>query len=493
MSGERRPADELERTVRRGREALGDAYGAAERALDRGQERAFRLLWFFLPETSFLRSPPMEQLLVSRFLSDAGQQAIAYGALVAVARQGGSALDLALLGAAAMLPPAILGVYGGMVADALPQRLALAAVYNLQALLCFLTPSLLGTDLGAMLFLLFAVSALGQVSGPTESAALPLVARRTELASAAAAVSLASTLGTAFGTALLAPVIVKAAGVRPVLYLSGVLLIVAASRVFDLPGSRERQTIPHPSLPRLLDTLRWFLAQPAVTTMVFLAVLAGTASIAVQTLAPVYVREVLGEDPAHAVYVFAPSALGLLAALFLTPRLIDRLGERSGALLGFSCVGLALLGLGFVGELADVIDVANPFRLLALLGIERGQDLRAAALLAALLGLGLALTAISVQTYVNRRVPLTHQGRAFAMQSSLKNATAVVPLLGLGAAAASVGVESVLRFTPLALLALAYGLLQLSRAVRGQTPQAGLQVLASYWEEPAEVGPADAP
>jgi MFS family permease len=492
VSGERRPADELERTVRRGREALGGAYGAADRALDRGQERAFRLFWFFLPETSFLRSPPMEQLLASRFLSDAGQQAIAYGALVAVARQGGSALDLALVGAAATLPPALLGVYGGMVADALPQRLALAAVYNLQALLCLLTPSLVGTDLGAMLFLLFAVSALGQVSGPTESAALPLVARRTELASAAA-VSLASTLGTAFGTALLAPVIVKAAGVRPVLYLSGVLLIVAASRVFDLPGSRERQTIPHPSLPRLVDTLRWFLAQPAVTTMVFLAALAGTASIAVQTLAPVYVREVLNEDPANAVYVFAPSALGLLAALFLTPRLIDRLGERSGALLGFSCVGLALLGLGFVGELAGVVDVANPFRLLALLGIERGEDLRAAALLAALLGLGLALTAISVQTYVNRRVPLSHQGRAFAMQSSLKNAAAVVPLLGLGAAAASVGVETVLRFTPLALLALAYGLLQLSSVVRGQTPQAGLQVLASYWEEPAEVGPADAP
>ena len=47
------------------------------RNVDHGQGRAFRFLWFFLPEPSVARDIRFEALLVSRFLSDAGQQALA--------------------------------------------------------------------------------------------------------------------------------------------------------------------------------------------------------------------------------------------------------------------------------------------------------------------------------------------------------------------------------------------------------------------------------
>jgi len=65
---------------------------------------------------------------------------------------------------------------------------ALAAIYNLQALLCFLIPSVIGTGLTPILLLIFAVNTLGQVSTPTESAVVPLVASRVQLASAASLV-----------------------------------------------------------------------------------------------------------------------------------------------------------------------------------------------------------------------------------------------------------------------------------------------------------------
>jgi Major Facilitator Superfamily len=480
-----------------GRRLFDDAYRRADAFVDRGQRRAFRLLWFFLPETSVGHQVRFQAVFASRFFSDAGQQALAYGALIAVVRNGGSAMDAALLGVSALIPPALFGLWGGAVADALPKRIALAGVYNLQALLCFTAPSLIGTDLIAMMALLFAVNTLGQVSGPSESSVIPFVATQPQLASASSMLHLASTLGTAFGTALLAPLLVRAFGVSTVIYVAGGMLLLAASRVFDLPTSE-----PEPSGnlgPRFLvrevsvrQTLNWLADRPAVATMVFVAVIAGTAQIVIQTLAPRYVQSVLQVDAANAVYVFAPSAVGLGLALIAMPRLIKVVGERTTALLGFVILATALTCFGVVPHLV-FLDAINPLRLLAIAELGVNLRLRTAALLALPLGFGLSLTATSVQTYINRRVPLSHQGRTFAMQSSLKNGVAIIPLVSLGAASSAFGVENVLLASPFVLLAMAVGLIQLSRHFGGHAPRGRLEELASYWEEPVLLGPDDGP
>src|SRR3990172_1597250 len=108
---------------------LNSAGQRADHLLDNAQSRAFRLLWLFLPEPAIARWLRFQHLLASRFLSDAGQQSLAFGALVAVTRGGASAFEVALVGVAALLPPALFGLYGGAVADALPKRLALGGVY----------------------------------------------------------------------------------------------------------------------------------------------------------------------------------------------------------------------------------------------------------------------------------------------------------------------------------------------------------------------------
>ncbi|HWQ28579.1 MAG TPA: MFS transporter [Dehalococcoidia bacterium] len=471
-----------------GRDLAQRAYLQADRVLDEGQRRVVRLFWLFLPESSIARDLRFEHVLVSRFLSDAGQQALAYGALIAVMRRGGSALDAALLGVAALLPAALLGLYGGAVADALPKRVALAAVYNLQALLCFAVPIFIGTDLTAMVLLLFAVNALGQVSGPSESAVLPLIASREQLATAASLVNLASSAGTAFGTALLAPIVVRLFGVTAMLFVSGVLLLLAATRVFDLPTHEERQTPAQLRVPptRVRSALTWLIREPAVGTMIIVAALAGTANVVIQTLAPRYVQSALHVDPADAVYVFGPSVAGLLAALAAGPSLIRRHGERVAAIAGFSITACTLVLLGMIGPVAGVVDDVNPLRAMDITGFALSERLRTAALLALPLGFGVTLTTTSVQTYLNRRVPHAYQGRAFALQSTLKNGAAIVPLLTLGGAATAFGVERVLLASPFALLGLALGLVMLSARLSGMPPRRGLQVLASFWEEPVE-------
>lgn len=467
-----------------GRQIFTGSYLRADRALDRGQHHVFRLLWFFLPDTSIAKNPRFQAIMASRFFSDAGQQALTYGALIATVREGGSALEAALVGVAALLPPALFGLYGGAVADALPKRVALAAVYNLQALLCFVIPISFGTDIYAVLFLIFAVHTLGQVSGPTESAVVPLVASEEQLASAASLVSFASNFGVAFGTAILAPILVHIFDVRAVFYTSGVMLLLAASRVFDLAAGPQKRIGGWRPKVNASETIRWIAHERAVATMIFVAVLAGMANLVVQTLAPRYVQAVLHVDPADSVYVFGPSAIGLALALIISPPLIRWRGERIVALVGFLISATTLCLLGLVNhKLAEIIDPANPMRLLGLFGIQLSENLRTAGALAIPLGLGLSLTTTSVHTYINRRVPLSYQGRAFALQSSLKNGATIVPLLVLGASANVFGVENVLIASPVVLLAAALILVRLSFVFSGWAPPRRLDVLSSFWQE----------
>jgi hypothetical protein len=470
------------------RQFFEDAYSRADRLLDRGQRQVFRFLWFFLPDTSIAKDLRFQQVMASRFLSDAGQQALAYGALVASARSGGSALDLAIIGSAALLPPAVLGLYGGAVADALPTRIALSMIYNLQAAFCFIVPFFAGTDLWAVVILIFVVNTRGQVSGPTESSVLSVVASDQQLASAASLVHFSSSVGTAFGTAILAPVLVRVVGVEPVMYLAGGLLLLAGTRVFDLRGDEPEPRVRF-ARPRIsiVATLRWLAEQPAVSTMIFVGVLSGVANIVLQTLAPSYVVAALHVDAANAVYVFAPSGAGLLLALAVAPTLMKLWGERITALLGFAVTASLLLLLGTVGNVADIVDPFNPVRPLELIGVHLGVRLRTAALLAMPLGFGVTVTTTSVQTYINRRVPHALQGRAFALQATLKNGIAIVPLLALGAVASTFGVQRVLVASPLVLLVLAYLLVQTSLRFARRAPPSNLEVVSTYWHEPTQL------
>jgi len=466
------------------RQRLDDGYTRLNLQLSRAQGQVFRFLWLFLPEPSVARKLRFQHMVASRFLSEAGQQSVMYGALVAVARGGGSALELALVGVAALVPGAALGLYGGAVADALPKRVALAMVYALQAALCFIVAITAATHLGEMLLLIFAVNALGQVSGPTESSMLPLLASKEELASAASLVNLAAAFGAAFGAALLAPVLVRAVGVEEVLYVAGALLLLAASRVFILPRGegRRRATWAVPQV-QVRGAVEWLARYPAVATMMVVAVVGGTANTVVQTLAPRYVVSVLHTDAADTAYVFAPSAAGLVLALVAAPSLMRAFGERMAALAGFFVAAACLMLLGLVGEVVPVLDPVNPIGVLSVVGIDLNERLRTASLLAMPLGFGIALTATSVQTYLNRRVPLSYQARTFAMQAALRSGAAIVPLVALGVAASAFGVEKVLIASPVVLVLVAVALVELSFRFGGRARTTQLEVLESFWEE----------
>ncbi|MQC18930.1 MAG: hypothetical protein DWG80_07635, partial [Chloroflexi bacterium] len=165
------------------------------RVIDYWQAGLFRVLWLIVPPESLLRRWRFQALVVSRFLTDVALQALLYGALIATARGGGTALDAAGLGVAVLLPGVVLGLYGGAIADALPKRAALALAYLGMATACFAVAWTGDVGFWSLAAVLFIVRALHQVSQPSEASAVPLTADAAELASANSMMSLASSAG----------------------------------------------------------------------------------------------------------------------------------------------------------------------------------------------------------------------------------------------------------------------------------------------------------
>lgn len=422
-----------------------------------GRRGVLRILWWATPQSSVARDERFQRVLLSRFLSDSGAQALLYGALVAVVREQESSFYAALIGVAALIPPAVFSIPGGFLADRLPRRAALAAGYSAQAFLCFTIPFALGTGFVAIFILVLAVMSIAQISGPNESAIVPLVADQERMATANSLINLASFAGSGFGQAILAPFLVVLFGVEPVIVVSGGLLVAAAIRIVD---RRPPAYVPEPGEeePRAMSArggILSLLVEPGVGSLMTLAALVATANVVVTTLAPRYVQEELGLDPAQAVYVFAPAMGGLIAALLVSPLAIKLFRERVWAIVGFTITSAALLGLGIVHQVHPLIDPFNPLRGLGIFKVELGEDLRTASFLAIPLGFGIGSATAAVGTYINRHVPEEMQGRAFALQTMLKSALAILPLLALGSAASLVGVRPVMIASPVILFLLA--------------------------------------
>jgi len=313
-----------------------------------------------------------------------------------------------------------------------------------------------------------------------------LVATEKQLASAVSMIGLAAAAGAAFGTALLAPILVRTAGETEVFYAGGGLLLLASTRVFDLPvwDNKEWKLTLQPRNVRARAMVTWLVRHPAVGTMVIVSVMAATVNVTLGILAPQYVESVLDSDAANTAYIFGPSALGVVLALVVAPSLIKQMGERWPALIGLLIAATALFCLGIPGEIGTVVDQVNPIRLLGTIRIDLSQKLRTAALLAMPLAFGVSLTAAAVQTYINRQVPMALQGRTFALQGAVRNGAAIFPLVTMGALASLVGADTVLLFSPILLVVVAYGLILASSRVAGVPTPSRLEVVESFWEEP---------
>jgi hypothetical protein len=154
------------------------------------------------------------------------------------------------------------------------------------------------------------------------------------------------------------------------------------------------------------------------------------------------------------------------------------------AAIGFLVATLSLFLMGAIDVISPALAPVSPLSLVGVFDVALGDEVRAAGAISLFAGFATSLTAISVQTYINRRVPVLQQGRTFGLQNVLTNAAALVPLLSLGGLAVQVGIEPILLIAPWIVLIGAYLLILLASHFAGREAPTGLEVVSTFWEEP---------
>lgn len=395
---------------------------------------------------------PFRHFLWSRFAGQVAQNALLYALLIAIVERTDSSLGGTLLVAAYTVPSILLGVPGGMIADALPKRALLVGVLLIRAGIA--VGLLLWTgDLATIYLLVVAFATVGQVFGPAESAAVPALLSVERLARGNAAMSFVLIAAQVVGGVALAPVLLKVAGARSVFAVAAVLYALAVWQMVNVHGLRRRPAESPAEADRQRAgflrslTVGWrvIAADGALLRAVVRLTLLGTVIKIIVAVAPLLARNVLQIDPANTVYVMAPSAIGAVVGLLIAPPLARVLGGSRLGAWGFVVFSVGTILLAMAARIGDWLSDRPHLLFDRIEEITSVPDVVTVVMLAAmLLGLAFALTIVAVRALINERAPQEVQGRVFATQAAIADVISLLPLLAAGWIADVVGVRPVL-------------------------------------------------
>jgi MFS family permease len=372
-----------------------------------------------------------------------------------------------------------------MLADSAPKRRVLYLAFIVQAAACFLLPPLVGTEVGALLVLIFLTSALSQVISPGLKSVVAIVATPEQVATTGALVNVVGSIGSAIGSSFLAPILIKVSGIDAVLYVTGALFLLGALRIRKLPeaeadGAKSlSQNIKSldwkPRALSLRFNAEWIVAHGPVASMVLIRIFCAALFEGFNSLIPVYVREVLHEDPANSVYIFAPAGIGYLLGAVGGPWLIHWLGERKLAILSVFLMAIGSLLLGSIGAVDTFFARFSPLRLLEpFVDLNLSDAVLAAGVIAIPTNLGSTASGQAVQVYINKRVPVMQQGGIFGLQSVQQNAFNLAAVLLLGVIASLAGPQYIFLMAPFIVGVIVLGMVRYSlRHLTGERAKFG--------------------
>jgi MFS family permease len=451
-----------------------------------------------------LKDPGVRALLGARFATSIGISTLAYGAMVYLATIGAPQGAISLVGGIRFFAALLFGIGGGALVEAMSKRTAMATAYALQAAACFIVPTIWGTSISSLTVLIFLVAALGQIAIPAVKAATALVSTVAQVAVVAAVISVAGGVGAAIGSAFLAPVLINVTSLRNLIYVAGVVLALGALRTLKLPEEQQSTSLVRAarrvdwkaSVPTLQRTAEWLSANRKVGAMLLVGAMVMALFEALNTLMPVYVRDVLRTDPTNTVFILAPGGIGFLAGTVLGPWIMDRRGERALAVIALLLLSLGFVLFGLINQVAPLLAPFSPLRLLELFGFALSPQIKAAGLISIFTALGSTSALAAVQTYVNRYVLLSRQASTFGMQEVLDNALILFAVLAFGLTASLVGSQFVFLAAPPLIVAVVVWLIRVCfRVTEQDQPEARaiLRVLLDTSRGEPPLGPRESP
>lgn len=373
-------------------------------------------------------------------------------------------LALGVVGAAQFLPVMILGLFGGIAADAFPRRAGLIATQVASAILALILGILVVTDVvevWQVLVLAFLLGCVNAFDMPIRQSFVLEMVGREDIASAiglnSAIFNASRVIGPAIGGLAIATVGIAACFLLNAASYVAVIAGLLAIRAADLhvrPRAERPRSVRAVGV-QLAEGLRHVRRSPVILLAVTTVGVVSVFGLNNQVLLPLAARDLLGGDATTYGFLGAAVGLGSLGASLAIaagrPPTLRRLLTGAGA------IGVAVTCMGF------------------------SRVLPVSLILMAVVGWGLIAMAATTNTIIQLTVPDTLRGRVMSVYLTVFAGSSPIGALFAGTIAAAAGVAAAfLAGGLLACCAVAIALLVVRRSDRiglgsgpGQVAEAG--------------------
>ena len=398
------------------------------------------------PERSLLRDDAFRSWWLTRFFCQVAQGALLYALLIIVVDRTDASIYSSLFVVCSILPSLVFGIPGGIVGDSLPKRPLLVGLNLVR--FAFLVPLIVQeVSLPGIFAATLGIWTIHQFYGPVEGTSLTALVPRQRLAEAQSLANLSLTFSQAVGLVVLAPLLLKVGGPKVLFAVVAALYFVAAGFALLLPkleepaaGARRRPRSVRAALLAGWRTIRGDRASYGATAD---DILVGVGLSSLVVIVPFYLERVLGTAKENTVFVFAPSALGLIVGLRLAPRLGRWIGMERTATAGLLGFAGCIAALGFVRQ----VDAALEGLGLPIDRLATAASIPALVVIAMLIsipaGLTSAVVSVAARAVLLDRTPAAARGQVIATTSLLSHLAGLAPTLLAGLATDLFGVQPV--------------------------------------------------
>jgi hypothetical protein len=306
------------------------------------------------------------------------------------------------------------------------------------------------------------ISAVTQFASPAEATALPALVPAGQLVAATAALNLEFVLAQLLGTVVLAPLLVRTVGLRPLFLLTAAGFALASILYVRIAGIDRREQ-RHPGSGQAptgwiaglraagIETWRLIRSDRAVLTSMALQTLVATTVVVLVSIVPIYTKKVLLLPAEFSVAVFSPAAAGMFLSVRLAAGLSRRYAKPALTAVGFTIFIVLLTILGLSREVALLFMRHAPATLAGLhLTNAAGWRIAVCALLAGPLGFAYGIVIVAARAVLYERVPFSMQGRVFAFVGVLGSVASILPLILVGIVAHWIGPRAVIVLVAIA-------------------------------------------
>jgi MFS family permease len=349
-------------------------------------------------------------------------QTVAQGWLVLVLTN--SALALGVAASLQMAPVLVFGLFGGVLADAVPKRGTLIATQVAQMVLALVLALLVFTGAVQVWHVYVLAILLGLVSAvdmPVRQSFVVEMVGRTDVGNAVALNSAAFNASRIVGPAI-AGVVIGTVGIATCFLLNGISFIAVIAGLFAMRTVDLRSRPPvevertwHGVVERLAEGLSYVRNTPPVFLAIAVLGVTATFGMNFNVLVPVLARDVLHGDASAFGFLMAASGIGSLASAALIAY-----GQRP-------TLRLLLTGAGVFG--------------VALIGLGISRSFPVSLALMVVLGWGVIAIAATTNTIIQLTVPDELRGRVMSVYTTVFAGSTPFGGLFSGVVAAAAGVQ----------------------------------------------------